>query len=129
MVRRGSGVRVPSSASTKDLQSGSGLGQRAPPATDEKEIGAGIGAKVSRASRSGRRSEQLVHPLAVFLAAPAWKGTVEATVDDTKHFNGGCRSLNADGTHWRCHIGVEAVRESIIGPDYLADHAPIAGRG
>jgi hypothetical protein len=44
-----------------------------------------------------------------------WKGTVEPTLDDSNHVNGGCRSLNGAGTHWRCYVGQEAVRQEIIG--------------
>jgi hypothetical protein len=47
------------------------------------------------------------------------KGTVEPTVDASKHVNGGCRSETADGRQWRCYIGEEAVRQQIIGPDLL----------
>ena len=47
------------------------------------------------------------------------KGMVEPTVDATKHVNGGCRSLRSDGREWRCYIGEEAVRQKIIGPDFL----------
>jgi hypothetical protein len=61
------------------------------------------------------------------LAPGAWKGTVEPTVDDSKHVNGGCRSLNPAGTHWRCYIGQEAVRQQIIGPDFLGQ--PSLGPG
>jgi hypothetical protein len=57
------------------------------------------------------------------------KGTVEPTVDATKHVNGGCRSLSADGMHWRCYIGREAVRQQIIGPGLLGEFAPTPGRG
>jgi hypothetical protein len=58
-----------------------------------------------------------------------WKGTVEPTVDATKHVNGGCRSLNAEGTEWQCYIGAEAVRQQIIGPDFLGEYAPAPGVG
>ena len=61
--------------------------------------------------------------------AGAWLGAVEPTVDQTRHVNGGCRSLDADGTHWRCYIGREAVRQQIIGPDFLGEPAPAPGRG
>ncbi|MBE2318974.1 hypothetical protein DVA67_023575 [Solirubrobacter sp. CPCC 204708] len=57
------------------------------------------------------------------------KGTVEPTVDATKHVNGGCRSLRSDGREWRCYIGREAVRQEIIGPDFLGDYAPAPGVG
>src|SRR3954464_11131492 len=53
------------------------------------------------------------------IAADGWKGTVEPTADRTKHVNGGCRSLNADGTHWRCYVGDEAGRQQIIGAGLL----------
>jgi hypothetical protein len=58
-----------------------------------------------------------------------WKGTVEPTVDATKHVNGGCRSLNSAGTEWQCYIGEEAVRQQIIGPDFLGEFAPAPGVG
>jgi hypothetical protein len=58
-----------------------------------------------------------------------WKGTVEPTVDATKHVNGGCRSENAEGTRWRCYIGEEAVRQQIIGPGFLGEFAPSPGVG
>jgi hypothetical protein len=60
---------------------------------------------------------------------PDWKGTVEPTVDASKHVNGGCRSLNPEGTEWRCYIGEEAVKEQIIGPDFLGEYAPYPGVG
>jgi hypothetical protein len=63
------------------------------------------------------------------VAPGGWDGTVEPTVDRTKHVNGGCRSESADGMHWRCYIGPEAVRLQIIGPDFLGEYAPAPGRG
>ena len=58
-----------------------------------------------------------------------WKGTVEPTVDATKHVNGGCRSLTSDGRRWRCYIGEAAVEQQIIGPDFLGEYAPSPGVG
>lgn len=43
-----------------------------------------------------------------------WLGVVEATVDETKRINGGCRSQNADGTRWLCYLGEESVRQGIL---------------
>ena len=57
------------------------------------------------------------------------KGTVEPTVDAGKHVNGGCRSLTADGREWSCYIGEEAVKQQIIGPDFLGEYAPSPGVG
>ncbi len=57
------------------------------------------------------------------------KGTVEPTVDATRHVNGGCRSLTADGREWSCYIGQEAVTQQIIGPDFLGEYAPSPGVG
>ena len=57
------------------------------------------------------------------------KGTVEPTVDATKHVNGGCRSVRADGREWRCYIGQAAVEQQIIGPDLLGEYAPSPGVG
>jgi hypothetical protein len=60
---------------------------------------------------------------------PQWQGTVEPTVDATKHVNGGCRSVNAAGTHWRCYIGQAAVDHKIIGAGLLGGYAPKPGVG
>jgi hypothetical protein len=62
-------------------------------------------------------------------APGAWMGTVEPTVDATKHVNGGCRSLRADGTEWACYIGEKAVQEKIIARGFLGESAPAPGRG
>lgn len=58
-----------------------------------------------------------------------WMGTVEPTVDASKHVNGGCRSLASDGREWQCYLGQEAVRQQIIGPDLLGEFAPTPGVG
>jgi hypothetical protein len=63
------------------------------------------------------------------IAAGGWKGTVEPTVDPSKHVNGGCRSLDADGTHWRCYVGEEAVRQQIISADFLGQPSQGPGVG
>lgn len=63
------------------------------------------------------------------VSAGAWKGTVEPTVDRSRRVNGGCRSLDADGTHWRCYIGDEAVRQHIVSSEFLGRPAPLPGRG
>jgi hypothetical protein len=60
---------------------------------------------------------------------PAWKGTVEATVDGTKHVNGGCRSLASDGKTWECYLGQAAVDQQIIGQSFLGQYAPSPGVG
>jgi hypothetical protein len=58
-----------------------------------------------------------------------WKGTVEPTVDATKHVNGGCRSLTSDGKEWECYIGQAAVDQEIIGQGFLGEYAPSPGVG
>jgi hypothetical protein len=58
-----------------------------------------------------------------------WKGTVEPTVDASKHVNGGCRSLASDGREWECYIGPEAVRQKIIGSGFLGEPVSGPGRG
>ncbi len=58
-----------------------------------------------------------------------WTGTVEPTVDATQHVNGGCRSLRSDGTQWRCYVGQEAVRQKIIGADFLGERSSGPGVG
>jgi hypothetical protein len=57
------------------------------------------------------------------------KGTVEPTVDATKHVNGGCRSLASDGLTWQCYIGQTAVDQQIIGQSFLGEYAPSPGVG
>jgi hypothetical protein len=78
--------------------------------------------------------EQGIEYLCVLEHAPApevsdWKGTVEPTVDATKHVNGGCRSLTSDGRNWRCYVGQAAIDQQIIGPDFLGEYAPSPGVG
>jgi hypothetical protein len=78
--------------------------------------------------------EQDVEYHCVLARAPApevsdWKGTVEPTVDASKHVNGGCRSLTSDGREWQCYIGQAAVEQQIIGPDFLGEYAPSPGVG
>ena len=66
------------------------------------------------------------------IAAPEvsdMKGTVEPTVDATKHVNGGCRSLDSDGRTWQCYIGQAAVEQQIIGAGFLGEYAPTPGVG
>jgi hypothetical protein len=58
-----------------------------------------------------------------------WNGTVEPTVDATKHVNGGCRSLASDGREWECYIGQAAVDQQIVGKGFLGEYAPTPGVG
>ena len=58
-----------------------------------------------------------------------WTNTVMPTVDASKHVNGGCRSLDADGIEWHCDPGDAAVREEIIGPDLLGELMPTPSVG
>jgi hypothetical protein len=70
----------------------------------------------------------------VLAKAPApeisdWKGTVEPSVDASKHVNGGCRSLTSDGREWQCYIGQAAVHQKVIGQGFLGEDAPVPGAG
>jgi hypothetical protein len=58
-----------------------------------------------------------------------FKGTVEPTVDSSRHVNGGCRSLTSDGLEWQCYIGKAAVEQRIIGEGFLGEYAPTPGVG
>jgi len=58
-----------------------------------------------------------------------WTGTVEPTVDATKHVNGGCRSLVSDGTEWECYLGQAAVRQEIVSDGFLGQQVQGPGRG
>jgi hypothetical protein len=63
------------------------------------------------------------------IAPGQWLSTVEPTVDATKHVNGGCRSLNATGTHWRCYVGQAAVRSKIVSEGFLGQVSQGPGQG
>lgn len=56
-------------------------------------------------------------------------GTVEPTVDATKHVNGGCRSLRADGREWQCYLGQAAVEQQIISRGFLGEYVSGPGVG
>jgi hypothetical protein len=56
-------------------------------------------------------------------------GTVEPTVDASKHVNGGCRSLRADGREWQCYLGDAAVEQRIVSRGFLGEYAPEPGVG
>jgi hypothetical protein len=58
-----------------------------------------------------------------------WKGTVEPTVDATKHVNGGCRSLASNGLTWTCYLGHAAVEQKIVSAGFLGAYAPSPGQG
>ncbi|HEX7625580.1 MAG TPA: hypothetical protein VF379_00880 [Gaiellaceae bacterium] len=58
-----------------------------------------------------------------------WLGTVEATVDQTQHVNGGCRSLNSPGTEWECYIGQAAVDQKIVSQGFLGQVSSGPGAG
>ena len=60
---------------------------------------------------------------------PKWKGTVEASVDASKHVNGGCRGLRDDGLEWECYIGQAAVDQQIIGQSLLGEYSSGPGVG
>jgi hypothetical protein len=60
---------------------------------------------------------------------PAWKGSVEPSVDASKHVNGGCRSLAQDGREWECYIGQAAVDQKIIGRQLLGQTVQGPGVG
>jgi hypothetical protein len=57
------------------------------------------------------------------------KGTVEPTVDATRHVNGGCRSRTSDGRAWQCYIGRAAVEQRIVSADLLGEFMPAPGVG
>jgi hypothetical protein len=69
----------------------------------------------------------LAHPPAPEVSD--WMGTVEPTVDATKHVNGGCRSLRGDGLEWECYLGQAAVEQRIVGAGFLGRYAPSPGVG
>jgi hypothetical protein len=81
------------------------------------------------ASIPGAREVKLLGAPGSAPAKTNWKGTVEPTVDATKHVDGGCRALNVAGTIWECYIGEAAVTQSIISQGFLGAYAPAPGVG
>jgi hypothetical protein len=43
--------------------------------------------------------------------------------------NGGCRSLNSEGTEWECYIGQAAVDQQIISQGFLGHVETAPGVG
>ncbi len=86
---------------------------------------------VTKIERDGKRYVKITPPgdRGAEQDVTNWKGAVEATVDATKHVNGGCRSLASDGRTWRCYIGEAAVEQRIIGRRFLGEYAPSPGVG
>jgi hypothetical protein len=56
-------------------------------------------------------------------------GAKMQTVDSTRHIDGGCIAVAADGRTWDCYLGQEAVRRDIIGPDLLGAYQPQPAAG
>jgi hypothetical protein len=54
----------------------------------------------------------------------AYLGVKAETVNSSRHVDGGCVSTSADGRAWHCYLGEEAVRQGILGPDYLGTYLP-----
>jgi hypothetical protein len=51
------------------------------------------------------------------------------TVDSSKHIDGGCVSISADGRTWNCYLGQGAVDHGIIGADLLGQYLPEPASG
>lgn len=54
----------------------------------------------------------------------AYLGVKAETVNSSRHVDGGCVSTSADGRAWHCYLGEEAVRQGIIGRDFLGTYLP-----
>ena len=114
---------------------GAALAANALISTDEVERGLPAGTLALRGSEATCMVvRQEVEYRCTLAQVPApevsdWKGTVEHTVDDSKHVNGGCRALTSDGREWRCYIGRAAVEQGIISADFLGEYAPVPGVG
>lgn len=51
-------------------------------------------------------------------------GIKRATVDSTRHVDGGCISISANGRTWNCFLGQSAVDHEIIGPALIGTYTP-----
>ncbi|MBA3366689.1 MAG: hypothetical protein H0U03_13065 [Actinobacteria bacterium] len=56
-------------------------------------------------------------------------GVKVETVDSTRHVDGGCVSISADGRTWNCFLGQSAVDHDIIGPALLGAYLPEPATG
>jgi len=56
-------------------------------------------------------------------------GAKVETVDSTRHVDGGCVSISADGRVWNCFLGQSAVDQGIIGASFLGHHLPEPATG
>jgi hypothetical protein len=115
-----------------------GLGFAADALIGLDEVAAGLPAGTKMLAGTDPRCtvvEQGVEYHCVLMRLPAspevsdLTGTVEPTVDATKHVNGGCRSLRADGREWQCYLGDAAVDERIISRGFLGEYSPEPGVG
>lgn len=114
-----------------------GIGLAASALTGEEEVAASLPAGTAMLAGTDPQCTAVVQDveyLCVLRNSPQpeiadMKGTVEPTVDASKHVNGGCRSLASDGKTWRCYIGQAAVEQKIIGPQLLGEYAPAPARG
>ena len=100
------------------------------PAGDAQCISLSLSSAAARAIlRKALRASPHSPVHATATAPNDWTGTVEPTVDATKHVNGGCRAQNAAGTDWECYIGDAAVTQNIISQGFLGQYAPVPGVG
>jgi hypothetical protein len=51
-------------------------------------------------------------------------GMKAETVDASKHVDGGCVGVTADGLAWDCYLGQAAVDHGIIGQSFLGTYLP-----
>lgn len=51
------------------------------------------------------------------------------TVDSTRHVDGGCVSISADGRSWNCFLGQSAIDHDIIDPGFLGTYLPEPATG
>lgn len=56
-------------------------------------------------------------------------GVKVQTLDATKHIDGGCVSISADGSTWNCYLGQSAVDHGIISADLLGRYQPEPAAG
>lgn len=51
-------------------------------------------------------------------------GVTTQTVDSTRHVDGACVSISANGRVWNCFVGKEAVEQGLISPELLGAYQP-----
>ena len=80
--------------------------------------------EIARENRSDAKTVTTRTTASVPTPVTNWTGTIELTVDATRHVIGACRASSRTGTEWDCYIGEAAVTHRLIAKGLLGQYAP-----